>query len=105
MPRRKHRRADRISSIAGQMQDELAGMRGGAMLEQVDTLPLPEQQGAALDRYGEMRLCQRRADVGRHVVGAFGVVHVEIAALRRQLAEEGLEIRAHVRIGVLLDEK
>ncbi len=57
------------------------------------------------DRHGR----QRRLDVGRHVVRPLVAVdeigHGRVICRRHQAAEEGVEIAAHIRIGILLDQK
>ena len=46
------------------------------MLEQVDALPRPEPQPAFLEREREVRLGERRPQVGGHVVRTFLIMLV-----------------------------
>src|ERR1700677_842411 len=43
--------------------------------------------------------------MGWHVVRSFRVMNAKAAPLRHELFEESLEVRAHVRVGILLDEE
>jgi len=72
------------------------------MLEEVDALPGAKRQLAALDGNRKLRLGERGAYVGGHVVGAFDGVAIEAVVLRHQPVEEAGQIVDHVRIGVLL---
>ena len=75
------------------------------MLEQINALPGPQGELALHDRNRELHAGQRRADVGRHVVGAFVCVPISPRLLRRQAVEKRLEIGANIRRGVLLNEQ
>ena len=75
------------------------------MLEEIDPLPRAERQAAALHGYGELRLRQCRPQMGGHVVGALGAMTVAAGRLRSDGLEEGLEVGAHLRVCVLLDDE
>src|SRR5688572_28311314 len=87
------------------MQDELAAVRRGAMLEDVHRLPGPERELAVDDRDRELRRGERGADVGGHVVGPLGGVAIEALVLGHELPEERVEVAEHVRVGVLLHDE
>src|SRR6476661_1275331 len=74
------------------------------MLEQEDSLPRPERQAPILDWYRQLGLCQRRAQMRRHVVGAFLVMLVR-AAFRRQSREIGFQVAPGRGRGILLDDQ
>ncbi len=62
------------------------------MLKQIDALPRPERRATIHDGYREMRLCERGADVRRHVIGAF----VRMAIPRIVFRSDTLEVVAQV---------
>ena len=57
--------------FAQKMQHDLAFVRGAAVLEQIYSLPGSQHQLARGKGNGQVRGRQRRADMRRHVVGAF----------------------------------
>jgi len=61
-------------------------------------LPDAEHERAADDRYREMRLRQRRANMRGHVVGAFGVVRIKRRVFRGDAPEEVFQIAQDGRI-------
>src|SRR5438105_3017661 len=73
-------------SLADEMQDELAAVPGGAVLEDVDRLPRAERERAVDDRDRELGRGEGGADVRRHVVGTFGGMAVEAVVLRNDPA-------------------
>jgi hypothetical protein len=75
------------------------------MLEQINPLPGPQGKPALQDWNCELHAGQRRADMCRHVVGAFVRVPISPRLLRRQAVEKCLKIGANVRRGVLLNEQ
>src|SRR5688572_7786549 len=87
------------------MQDELAAVRRGAMLEDVHRLPGPERELAVDDRDRELRRGQRGADVGGHVVGPLGGVAIQPLVLGHELPEERVEVAEHGGVGVLLHDE
>src|SRR5687768_13479332 len=94
-----------MNSLAYCVEHDLPPMRPGAVLEEVKPLPGSQQGRSAADRYSERGLRQRGLDVRRHVVWPLGGMHDPVHALRNELAEEGVEVGPHVRIGVLLDQQ
>ena len=64
----------RVSGCADELQHDLAAMRPGAMLDQVDRLPGAERELAVQHRDLQRGRRQHGLDMRRHVVGAFGVV-------------------------------
>jgi hypothetical protein len=87
------------------MQSDLAASRRAPMLEQINPLPCPQGELALQDRNCELHAGQRRADVRRHVIGAFIPVPISPRFLRRHAVEIRLQISAYVRRGVLLNEQ
>ena len=87
------------------MGGDLAQVRGAAVLEQVDALPGSERHPAADNRDRQTDRGQSGADMGRHVVRPLVVVGIAALVLGRQELEERLEIVAHRRRGVLLDQQ
>lgn len=77
-------------------------MRARTMLEDIDALPRPERHPTVVDRDRQLRQGERGADVGGHVVWPFNGVPVKSVVLRRETAEELIEIVHNVRIGVFL---
>jgi hypothetical protein len=86
------------------MQGDLPATRRAPMLEQINPLPGPQGELALQDWNCELHAGQRRADVRRHVIGAFIHVPISPRLLRRQAVEKRLQIGANVRRGVLLNE-
>lgn len=97
------------------MQTELAPMRAGPMLPEVNGLPGAEQQAAPLKAQAQARAGEGRADVGRHVIRSFIVMHVgaqgALAAQRphalgwHQGLQEGREVDQHPGIGIFVDRE
>ena len=75
------------------------------MLPDVNALPGAENEFAARDRDAQVDGSQGSADVRGHVVVAFGRVDEHGVSVGHELIEKGLEIAAHVWIGVFLNEK
>jgi hypothetical protein len=76
-----------------------------AMLPEVDGLPGAEGGAAVEDGEGESRRGEGCADVGGHVVRAFGGVAVEAVAVRDEAIQEVLQVGEDLRVGVLLDDQ
>ena len=75
-----------------------------SVFEEVDALP-GSQGKLAFDKWDRnLYLGESRFQMSRHIIGTFGIMPVG-TGLRREAIEEGLEVRAHGRIGVLLDQK
>ena len=77
----------------------------GAVLPKVDALPGAEDETAADDGDGEIDGGEGGADMGRHVVRAFGGVFEESVAVWDKAIEEAVEVATDFRIGVFLDEE
>src|SRR5258708_430674 len=71
----------RLSRFADQVQQHVAAMRHGAVLEQIYALPGTERHAAVLDGNGKLGEGERGADVSRHVVRALYGVAIEAAVL------------------------
>lgn len=91
------------ASLARKVQHEAAAMRARTMLENINTLPGPKRQAGIDERNRQLRLGKCRADVRRHIIGAFHGVPVPFRIFRRQPLEEFIEIANHVRVGVFLN--
>src|SRR6185312_6974167 len=87
------------------MEHDRAPLGRPPMLEEIDRLPRAERQMAAFDRYSDLRLRQRRPQMGGHVVGALGAMPVAAGRLRGDGLEEGLQVGAYLRVRVLLDNE
>ena len=87
------------------MQRHGAAVPVAPMLEQINSLPRPEHEPPGLHGHREVRLCQDRANVSRHVVGALCGMAVEPIVLGYQPLEECHEVADHVGVGVLLNRQ
>ena len=74
------------------------------MLDQIDRLPCSEHQPAFDDRDLQRGCAEHGLDVGRHVIGTFGVV-APSEVLRREMIERGGQILQHRGIGILLNRQ
>jgi hypothetical protein len=72
---------------------------------QVNALPRSERQLARSERNAQIHRRQCRPHVGRHVIFAFSGVAEQGIAIRSQPRKKTLQIAAHFRIGVLLDQE
>ena len=95
----------RPPSFTNKMQGNLSPMRRTPMLEQVNTLPNSQGELPLHDRNRQLHTDEGRADMRRHVVGAFVGVPISAGVLRRQAIEKCLEIGANVPRRVLLYEQ
>ena len=84
------------------MQGNLSPMRRTPVLEQVNPLPSSQGELPLYDRNHQLHADEGRADMCRHVVGAFVGVSISAGVLRRQAVEKCLEIGANVPRGILL---
>ncbi len=75
------------------------------MLVEIDPLPRAQGRPPFDDRERERGRGQRRAYVGRHVVGPLGGMTKDGIAVRNEPAQEPLQIRPDLRVGVLLDQQ
>src|SRR5262245_42837394 len=75
------------------------------MLEEINSLPRAEHELPADERYREMHLRERGANMRGHIVRAFVIVGISGRILRRELREERFEIGAHFGRGILLNEE
>jgi hypothetical protein len=87
------------------MQHDLAPVWGGAMLEQVDSLPSSKDQPSRGNGNGELRGQERSFYMRRHVVGTFTSMNVACAILGRDLFEKSFEIGTNIGVGVLLNKQ
>src|SRR5205814_4450740 len=90
-----------IARSLSDVQDDLALAAAPAMLPEIDALPRAEREAYFDDGNAERGRGKRRLDVRRHVVRAFGVVHIERIGFRHEPIQPALEILLCSRIGVL----
>jgi len=76
-----------------------------AMFPDINALPGAEHHAAIADGNGEVDGGEGGADVGRHIVIAFGGMDEHAVAVGDEAGEEGFEVAADVGIGVFLDEQ
>ena len=84
------------------MQHDLTGVRGIAVLDEIDGLPGAQHGLASGHRHAEAGCRQHGLDVRGHVVGPLDAV-VIARAPRRQPLQRLAQVAQHVGIGVLLD--
>src|SRR5450631_380894 len=101
---RAHASQENALRRARKLQHDLAPVRTGTMLDQVDRLPCSQRQFASQDRDVQRTRRQHGLDMRRHVVGAFGAVGPS-GVLGRQPVERGHQIVEHRRIGIFLDRQ
>ena len=87
------------------MQDQLAPVDRVAVFEQVHALPATELKPSPDHRNGETDLGQGRTNMGGHVIWPLKIMSVEPMAPGNETGEGVLEISAHVRVRVLLDQE
>jgi hypothetical protein len=91
--------------FAKEVERYFAGVGVGAVFPEVEALPGAEGHFAVVHGDGEVDGGQRGADVGGHIVIAFGGVDEEGIAIANEAGEEGFEVAADVGVGVFLDEE
>src|ERR1035437_1477542 len=91
--------------FADEVQRHAAQMGPCAVFPKIDALPCSEREPAAVDRQGKIHRPQRRADVRGHVVVALGGVAEQRVAVAHEPRKKGVEVAAHVGIGIFLDEQ
>lgn len=87
------------------MQDDVALVGGGSMLDQIHPLPRTEKRPAVAHWNHDRGLGQCRADVSRHIVRAFSRVAVQGWIVRHDTREKPFEIVANIGVGVFLDQQ
>ena len=75
-----------------------------AVFTEIDTLPCAQEQSTAAHRNRNRCAEQTRFDMRRHVVRTFACVRVG-EVFRDQMVHGPLKIRAHVRVGVLIERQ
>ena len=70
----------------------------------IEAQPLPGAEQQAPVGHGDGEAADR-ARVGGHVVRAFGVVRVFLVAIGRKAGQDGLQVAAHVGVGVLAEDE
>ena len=98
-------RARGLELLADEMDGNGAGVRGAAMLPEVNALPGAQRQLAVADGNGKIDRRKGGAHVSGHVVVAFDRVREERIAVRHKASEEMLQVTPHVRVGVFLDQQ
>src|SRR5262249_5568521 len=98
------RRNSSTSRLAPHRQHERPLASVVAMFTQVNNLPRAKEQVAIGDRNAHRRAHQRRFDMRWHVVRSFQGVNVW-KLFWRQMIQRGLQIRAHISIGVFVNRE
>lgn len=80
-------------------------MGSSAVFVEEEALPGSEVEAGVADGDGEGILSEHGADVGGHVIGAFGVVRVAGVAIGSEAGEEGLEVVPDGGIGVFAEDE
>lgn len=75
------------------------------MFPKVDALPGAQRQPAMSNRDGEIYRGEGCSDVRRHILVALGSVDEEWITVRHQAGKESLQVPAHVRVGILLNQQ
>src|SRR4051812_26912247 len=87
------------------VQNQFPFAAAATMLPEVDSLPGAEREAALDDGNADGSLGERRLDVRRHVIRAFGVVLIERIAFRHEPIQPALEILLRRGIGIFLDDE
>src|SRR6202522_1487360 len=82
--------------IAKQVQDYASPVRPHAMFEQIHALPGAQCKFSLVDWNRQLRLRERRPDVGRHIVRPFRRVPVEACIFRYQALQEIGQITQYI---------
>ena len=77
----------------------------GAVFPEVDALPSAKNHGTPGDRYADVDVGQRGADVGRHVVVPLVVVLVNRIGIWGQAGEDRFKVGADAWVGVFLNQQ
>ena len=80
-------------------------MRPRAVFPEINPLPRSEREPAALYRNGKVHRRQRRADMRRHVIIALGGVDEQRISIPHQPRKKSVQIAAHIRVGIFLDQQ
>src|SRR5437867_5929897 len=80
-------------------------MRRAPMFEYVNALPSSKRQPPIDEWNRNLGLRKRSANMRGHVVCSLRIVPIERLIIRRQARQERVEIRQHIRVGVLLDQQ
>ena len=75
------------------------------MLVQKNPLPCPERKAPYSDRYRQIRCCQYRADVRRHIVRSLSIVLEARISVSNEAREKCLDITQHTGIGILANNQ
>ncbi len=90
--------------LTPQRQYQPAAAAMAAMLAEIDALPGPQSERAAVHRDREARTQQRGLHMRRHVVRAFARVPIR-EILRRDRRERRLQVDRHIGVRVLVDRE
>ena len=82
-----------------------AQVRLSPVLPKVNSLPGAQSKVSINDRDAEVYRGQCRADVRRHVISAFGRVPKQRVAIGHEPREKTLQIAAHFRVGIFLNQQ
>src|SRR5262249_31782351 len=93
------------SGFADDVDDNRASMRPRSVLPEIDALPGSKAQTSVINGHAQVYRGHGGANVRWHVIVALDRVNEEGIAIWNEPREETLEVPAHVRVGVLLDDK
>ena len=94
-----------VRLLAGYCRDNVPRPAVIPMFAEVDALPGAEKKAAATNRDRQAASEQCRFDVCRHVVAALERVFVVMRPVGNEFAKVPLQITAHFRTHVLVDDK
>src|SRR5205823_619953 len=77
-----HENTAQLKLLADEMEVDRPVVGMAAVFPEVDALPCAEAEASVLERDGKVHAGEGAADMGRHIVGAFGGVHEEPVAVR-----------------------
>lgn len=100
--------ANGVAMFRGSLTDSnhhLAPVRSVAVLPKKYTLPGAQRQATAFHRHGQTGLGEQIAHVRRHVIRPLGPVRIARVAVRRQVADERLQVPEHIGVGILGDRE
>lgn len=91
--------------LSDNVHQYVAKLRIRTVLEYIKSLPGAERELPVTHWNGKLRGCKSCANMGWHIVAAFGGVPEPGRALRDQPLEKFAEVALHIRIGVLLNDE
>ena len=87
------------------MHHHAACVRLISVFPKIDSLPGSQSEGPADDRDAQVHRGQCGADVRRHVIVALGCVSKQRVPIGHEPREKTLQIAAHFRVGIFLNQQ